>query len=222
MRINEEMSMSRIHFIGESLVAFAAGTATAFAADVPNGSYEAPPAPAYSAAPAFTWSGPYLGIQGGYNWGTSDVTGGSFDTDGWLGGIYGGYNYQVTPSWVVGVEGDASINGADGSNGAVKVENPWDASARLRAGFAVDRFLVYGTGGLAFGEVKAKDATYSDSDTRVGWTLGGGVEAAVTDHVTTRVEYRYTDLGKNTYDLTTPTDVESTSNRLTVGLGFKF
>lgn len=214
--------MSRIRFLGASLIAIIAGASTAMAADIPQGGYEAPPTTAYSPASAFSWSGPYLGLQGGYNWGNADVSGGSFNTDGWLGGIYGGYNYQVAPNWVLGLEGDVNANGSDGSNGVLKVENPWDASLRLRAGYAVDRFLVYGTGGLAFGEVKAKDASYSDSATRTGWTLGGGVEAAVTDHVTTRVEYRYTDLGKDSYDLTTPTDIDSSGSRLTVGLGFKF
>jgi outer membrane immunogenic protein len=213
--------MSRIHFLGASLIAITAGASTAFAADMPQANY-ATPAPAYSPMSAFSWTGPYVGLQGGYGWGTSDLNPGSFDTDGWLGGVYGGYNYQVSPNWVLGLEGDANLNGADGSNGVVKVENPWDASLRVRGGFAADRFLIYGTGGLAFGEVKAKDATYSDSATRTGWTLGGGVEAAVTDHITTRVEYRYTDLGKDSYDLTTPTDIDSSGSRLTVGVGFKF
>ena len=85
------------------------------------------------------------------------------------------------------------------------------------------RFMVYGTGGLAVANAEASNATSSDSQTAVGWTAGAGVEAAVTDNVFARVEYRYTDLGSDSYSLDSgDTDAELKSHGVMVGLGFKF
>jgi len=94
----------------------------------------------------------------------------------------------------------------------------WLSTSRLRAGVAWDRFLVYATGGVATGNVDV-DAIYTTTNTagagagvtdvyafnheqiRLGWTAGGGVEAAITDNVTFRVEYLYVDLGDEDYQL---------------------
>ena len=86
---------------------------------------------------------------------------------------------------------------------------------RGRLGYAYDRYLLYGTGGVAFGDIKNAGA----STTRTGWTLGAGIEAALTTNVTGRVEYRYTDLGSATVGGAT---VSQTSSDLMVGVGFKF
>jgi outer membrane immunogenic protein len=87
----------------------------------------------------------------------------------------------------------------------------WDGRARL--GFLpTERLLVYGTGGLAYGEVQANlewsnvfsgivTSRYwqgSDSDVRVGWTLGAGAEYALTSSISIRAEYLYLDLAKST------------------------
>ena len=85
--------MSRIHIAGASVLALVAGAGVAAAADIPN--YEAPPAAAYSPAPAWSWTGPYVGLQGGYGWGAGTVT-----NNGWLGGAYAGYNFQPSTTWV--------------------------------------------------------------------------------------------------------------------------
>jgi outer membrane immunogenic protein len=89
----------------------------------------------------------------------------------------------------------------------------WFGTARLRFGYVpTQRLLVYGTGGLAYGEVQgnlgwsnvfsgATTPRYwqgSDSDLRVGWTLGGGAEYALTSAISIRAEYLYLDLGKST------------------------
>ena len=97
-------------------------------------------------------------------------------------------------------------------NGSVK--QTWDSSLRARAGFLYTPWtLIYATGGLAFGEVSgsfgyaaminypgafgsaATSGGMSWSDTRVGWTAGGGVEHEVAPGVKVRAEYRYSDLG---------------------------
>ncbi len=137
---------------------------------------------------------------------------GTFDLDGFVGGAHAGYNWQ-SDSLVLGVEGDiefADLNdevdilGVDGGDllGVDEVEVNWLGSLRLRAGFAADRALFYATGGLAVGGAKLTandefgDKFADESDTKWGWTVGGGVEYAFTDDLSGRIEYRYADLGK--------------------------
>ncbi len=79
----------------------------------------------------------------------------------------------------------------------------------------IDRYLLYGTGGVAFGNIKNAGA----SATKTGWTLGAGIEAALTSNVTGRLEYRYTDLGSASVGGST---VSQTSNDLMLGVAMKF
>jgi outer membrane immunogenic protein len=189
--------MLSIKTLGASAAALVAGAGMALAADLPN--YQPPPAgQVYNPVPAYDWNGPYLGLTGGYGWGTSS---------GWLGGVYAGYNFQVDPHWIVGLEGDGILTN--------KSTNSWDATVRGRLGYAYDRFLFYGTGGIAFGDLKNAGA----STTKVGWTLGAGIEAAITSNVTGRLEYRHTDLGSASVGGST---VSQTNDDLMVGIGFKF
>ncbi len=189
--------MFSIRTIGVSALALVGSAGIALAADLPD--YQAPPAAqVYNPTSAYNWTGPYLGLTGGYGWGT---------TDGWKGGAYGGYNFQVNPNWVVGLEGDFL--------GSTQDSNGWDASVRGRLGYAYDRYLLYGTGGIAFGDIKNGGA----SETKTGWTVGAGVEAALTSNVVGRLEYRYTDLGSANVGGTT---ISQNSNDLMVGVGFKF
>src|SRR6266478_172008 len=89
--------------------------------------------------------------------------------------------------------------------GAGDTRMDWQGSFRGRAGFAVSKALIYGTGGIAFGNISH---TYTNlitgiSETtpniRAGWTAGGGVEVALTPNILARVEYRYTDFGTYRY-----------------------
>lgn len=161
------------------------------------------------------WSGPEIGVQGGYGWGTSSGNatgvGGTFpystSTTGGLGGVHGGYNFQWG-SFVFGLEGDAEggdISGKSAFAGNAVIKNNVDIAGALRGklGFAADRFLVYGTGGVAFGDVHTALQTppgttlMTPSEWRVGWTAGGGVQYAVSHNWDVGVEYRYTDLGND-------------------------
>jgi outer membrane immunogenic protein len=212
--------MLRIRTLGASLIAIIAGVGAAGAADI---SVYSPPPPeaVYSPTSAYNWNGSYVGAQLGYGWGKAANAGSTWDANGLTGGVFAGYNFVPSTNFVVGVEGDINASGMSGTLGGIKVSNPWDATLRARAGFAVDRFLVYGTGGLAVGGVKVESGGSSDSATKVGWTLGGGVEAAITNTVTARLEYRHTDLGSDTYS-TAPGKVGFTSNQVLLGVGMKF
>ena len=141
--------------------------------------------------------------------------------DGVTGGAYAGYNFSMS-NFLFGIEGDITASGMEGKNGAFTVSNPWDGTLRARAGFTIDRILLYGTGGLAFGEVKVKNAGSSDSNVQTGWTAGAGAEAAITGNVIGRFEYRYTDLGSNGFATTPASNVGFTSNQVFAGVGLKF
>jgi outer membrane immunogenic protein len=124
------------------------------AADLPR-PYKSP---VYAPPPVFSWTGFYVGINGGYAWGNAEVSNslGSFTTDQQHGGLLGatlGYNLQ-TGVWVWGLEGDidyAFINGNVSNSVAgcpnCEVKNTYFATARGRIGYAMDRWLPYFTGG---------------------------------------------------------------------------
>jgi len=217
--------MYRVRILGAAMIALSAGSIAAFAADIPQDTYAPPPDITYESAPAFSWTGFYAGGLVGYGWGEAKTDNGNFDADGFSGGLFAGYNAQLGNNVVAGIEADGTYGKQDGSGGApnTSVENDWNGTVRGRLGYAMDRFMVYGTGGVAVGKVEASEGGMSDSNTALGWTAGGGVETALTEKIIGRVEYRYTDLGSDTYALGTgPTDVDLSSQGVLVGLGFKF
>jgi outer membrane immunogenic protein len=189
---------------------FLAAAAPAFAADLP--SRIAAPAPAPMMAPIFTWTGFYVGVQGGYAWGTSKwlQTAGAtrlgtatLKPKGALGGAHAGYNWQ-SGALVYGVEVDLEGAGVKDDDLFVRVSNSLRGSARLRLGFAADRALLYVTGGAAVAQWKrrALGATrVSATDTEIGWTVGLGMEYALSQNWSARVEYRYADFGKSSLAL---------------------
>ena len=190
--------------------------APALAADLPRAAE--PVAPAYIAPTAFNWTGFYAGLHAGYGFSGrfgsnrgDNISGAS----GFIGGAQVGYNYQIDPL-VIGIEGDISYanthkkrsyylsNGA--FDGTQKGELTWKGSITPRIGYAIDRLMPYIKGGVAFGETKLKTTGFgvpdgSQSKTLWGWTVGAGVEYAVTDNITTKIEYDYTDLGKKNFVL---------------------
>lgn len=182
----------------------------------------AAPAPV-AEAPAANWSGYFIGALLGYTWGeTNNAAVASPDFDGFDGGGYIGANYQWN-QFVLGVEADALISGADGGAGGVSADQNWSASVRARAGISLDQFLIYGTGGVAASGVELGDATSSDSNTLWGWTLGAGAEALLKDNITARVEYRFTDYEGETYTLDSGTgDASLQTHTVRAGVGLKF
>ncbi len=145
---------------------------------------------------------------------------GNIDPKGWLGGIQGGYNWQSN-ALVWGVEGDIQASGQRGSvticdtagcpaGSGIATDSlsmPWFGTLRARLGFTPSpRWLVYGTGGLAVAEIKdsvtegpvgggAGGTAFSVDTTRAGFAVGGGVEAALTDRWSLKIEYLYMGFG---------------------------
>ncbi len=83
----------------------------------------------------------------------------------------------------------------------VETETSFGGTARARVGYAFDNFLVYGTGGLAYGQGKAKFNGGSDDNLHVGFAVGGGVEAALTQNIVARAEYLYINTSEETYNV---------------------
>jgi outer membrane immunogenic protein len=223
----------------KALAAFAAalfalaGVQVASAADIAaRGPYKAPPAVA--PAPAFSWTGFYIGINGGYGGNElnypfqAPVVGSSGEasltSSGFLAGGQLGYNWQTGP-WVFGVEADIQWSNIKGELDAVAgtplgalslsagSELEWFGTARGRIGYAWDRLMVYATGGFAYGSVKtdlnANGGTlgsfaFSTDNNKTGWTAGAGFEYAVTPSVSLKTEYLYLDLGEDTVFASAP------------------
>lgn len=205
-----------------ALLVSAATFATISAANAADAVDQIPEAPvAYEQpAPVSDWSGAYLGGYGDYKWGRF----GSNDRDVALGGgVYGGYNMQ-SGQIVYGVEADVGYNGVEEEAApGVEGEAGWNGSVRARVGYDMNPFLIYGTAGVALQDNELSDATSSDSNTAVGYTVGAGVEAMVTENITTRVEYRYTDFGSDTYNLDSGSFSRGFDDHsVKVGIGVKF
>lgn len=181
-----------------------------------------PPSPAMpTAIPAyvFSWTGPYAGLTTGYRW--SDVKPGG-DANSFVGGVYGGYNYQFGNGVVAGIEADVLYgNGRDRDLGFT-LRQDWEGSARARVGYAMDRFLPFITGGIAFTGVDASAAAGKSSKTLTGWTAGAGLEYALTDNIAMRTEYRYADYGKTNFGLAGVPKTGLDDHSLRLGIGYKF
>ena len=205
-----------------SALALGLHAGTAAAADFPV----APAGPPWAPLP-ITWTGFYIGVNGGGarsdNTATYAVTSGfasaSFTDTSAIGGAQVGFNWQMA-SLVVGVEID--VDGRNWSRSATsapmagnaidlvtlsQTEN-WFGTVRGRLGVAFGDALFYATGGAAAGEVEhgftefrtttGETRSLIDSPTRVGWVVGAGAEYRVWRNVSVGVEYLHIDLGNTT------------------------
>jgi outer membrane immunogenic protein len=202
-------------YVLAGIMALAAALQPAAAADRPVG-YRAP-----QNYVIFTWTGFYFGAHGGDGWGRKDATiapfvfggalvgppGTNIDVSGGLAGGQVGANYQ-DGSWVLGVELDASwadlSSNSTCATGIVGVAANCSAKVTAlgtfagRLGFALDRILLYGKGGVALATDKYEINTISAlraNETRWGWMVGAGIEYAFADSWSAKVEYNYLDFG---------------------------
>ncbi len=220
--------MSRTALAAAALIG-AGLTVSAQAADFGYGGPPRGPAvyqPIPTAAPLYDlncWAGPYLGGNLGYAWGS--VENNPTRPSGFVGGVQAGYNWQpggpLSP-WVFGLEGDIQATGADDTFAPWKFSNPWFSTVRGRAGYVFNNFLVYGTGGLAFGELRAEAlGHFSEGHINAGWTAGVGVEYGFAHNWTAKIEYLYVDLSNSNF---TSTGVANGSRfgTLRAGLNYHF
>lgn len=229
------------------------------AAPPPNSYYPTPPA-------AYNWSGPYLGLNGGYasgqsNWNDPNnpaTTTGDFPISGFVVGGTVGVNFQYD-MLVLGAETDfdySTIRGTTApANGFCSLltatlatttncntQNTWLGTIRARAGLAFNRVLLFGTGGLAYGDINSGAAgggvtPIYDSSIVPGWTVGGGLELAMSHHWTAKVEYLYVRLADgactsgncgynfdvNTFTLSPAGDtVKFSASLVRFGINYKF
>ncbi|GLS20284.1 outer-membrane immunogenic protein [Labrys miyagiensis] len=177
---------------------------------------------------------------------------------GFIGGGQIGYNWRLSDGWLLGAETDLQASGIDGSTTAarnpvqfdptlttVTKKIGWFGTVRGRVGYLITpQWLLYATAGLAYGDTTIKFSTFdvtgcvvggticadgSSSSTRVGWTVGGGVEAMLTQNWSVKAEYLYVDLGKksaNIASFTSPIVFRSSAHFheqiVRVGLNYHF
>ena len=245
--------MQRFAFLLTATTLFVAAGSVAYAADL---SVNASPQPATAYNWSGLYGGAHIGggwISSNATFtGTTgvpfDPTGTSYDIDhsGFLGGLQLGYNYQ-TGNWVFGVGGDFSwINASQDTvtNGSLlagsvihsQVKTDWLATLTGRVGYAMNNWLLYAKGGAGWarqtygGYATSGGATVlvnDITDTRTGWTVGGGVEWGFGRNWSAFLEYDYLDFGTKSYALTSTTststyDVKSSASELKAGVNYRF
>lgn len=199
-----------------ALAAFQVAQAADAVMDIPQA-----PAAEYSEPVSGNWAGAYAGGTASWQKGAFNAQSGN-KAHGMGGGLYGGYNMQ-NGQVVYGGEADLNYSGIDSSNAVRQAQQGLNGSVRARVGVDLNPVLVYGTAGVAASNAEMKDATTSDDNTLLGWTAGVGAETFVTDNITARLEYRYSDYAKKRFNLASgavSSGLEDHSVR--VGLGVKF
>jgi len=213
------------------------------------------------AAPVYDWTGVYVGAFGGYGFGNHNVNNANgpnsaaanftanYNSQGGFAGGEVGYNWQ-SGNYMVGVEGDLFWSGIRGNDGAQFLAGAfpgvtaidaddlrWAGTLRVRGGIAVDRLLLFFTGGYAFGDIQHTNTDPVNGIDRFtvhanGLTAGGGIAYALTPNLIGKIEYRYYNFnGYNrpgipptglTANGQLPYTTESTYSTVAVGLDFKF
>ncbi len=229
--------------------AFAVLANGAFAADLAPPTHKAPPRP-----PVFTWTGCYVGVHAGGDFGQSKwAEPGDFygfaasvgmNATGALGGGQAGCNYQLNDNFVVGaeaeiwgseLEGSTSVSGGASSSAQFKTGSHAAGDVALRAGYAIDRTLIFGKVGLAEAQYdyrlnfrNAPIPNYTASATPTGLLLGLGVEYALDMHWSLKGEYDYINYGSKSATLSSPNGAplfasfKNEENVLKVGANYRF
>lgn len=249
--------MKRILCLLMALGTIAFGGSAARAADLGVPRYSPPPPP----APVSTWTGFYVGINGGFGGdefkypfsegavpalGLGPTTGTStLHSSGFLGGVQAGYNWQVSPAWLIGLEADFDGADIDGTattstntfSGSIGTKLDWFGTVRGRVGVLVTpATLLYGTGGWAYGHTTSSanftafglEAVASTGHEQNGWTAGAGIEYAITPALSFKTEYLFVDLGSQTIASGVVAGVpfslseKTTAHTVKAGLNLKF
>lgn len=175
---------------------------------------EKPPEKAAPEIPraAFAWTGFYIGADLGHAWQSANEADAiahvgpffsSYSPKGIIGGPFAGFNWQMD-SVVLGVETDVEAARVTGGEKPFLVgmfqRHDVRGSARGRVGVTVERALLYVTGGVALANFFPFALGEPFNQARPGWTIGAGVEYAIDNDWSARIEYRHSDFGSTTYD----------------------
>lgn len=160
---------------------------------------------------ASAWQGFYVGAHAGYSWGNFDSTlnpGPSalnFSGSSISGGLFTGLNFQITPQFLAGIEGDLTFfnprNEQTIAGQVFQDRANWQSTIRGRGGLTFDNYFAYLTGGLAVSDIELRGPGGSQSRTVLGWAIGAGLEGRLNDNVFARAEYLYTNYGSDDYAL---------------------
>jgi outer membrane immunogenic protein len=224
-----------------------------------------------STAQAQDWTGGYIGAHGGYRWSDAKLStdayslpivlngwdtattarSESYDLNSGIGGLHGGYNFQIGGPWVLGLEGDASWGaGKDSKSRTLDCEDGptcklvseadfnWQATLRGRIGYSSGPMLFYGTAGVAWADIDWREnyslirdpsilsTTVTKSKLLTGWVIGAGAEYAMTSNWILRGEYLYEDFGSFSVPLASSTNssgnVDVKAQKLRIGISYKF
>ena len=220
----------------------------ALAADLPS---PVQPVAPVAYAPSFSWTGFYVGGElgwigtnpeytaGAVLLGTPVVVSAATGKDGMSYGVLAGYNYQVG-NVMLGIEGDfegwtvGKIRYTAITGDFLTAHSKWGGSVRGRLGYAADRVLVYISGGAAFVSTQTSIPTTGISiggdDTRVGWTVGAGLDYAFTNNWFTGFEYRYSQFQSKSFIYPIPVlnlgtiglKQDLSNNQIMARIGYKF
>jgi outer membrane immunogenic protein len=227
-----------VRVLGLGAILVAGGIAAAAAEVVPL-----PPPFPMPVVQVFSWTGFYIGANAGWGWTNGS---GTFTTplgadpftvnnNGFLGGAQTGYNWQMGPA-VFGAEADFQGTSASGPLSAtagpsvsVTAKTPWFGTLRGRVGYAMDRVLIYVTGGAVYGDstwngTVSSAGSFSSSTTFWTWTAGLGAEMAFWGCWSAKLEYLYVGTPSTTPAVPTVTAVSGTSNTniIRAGLNYHF
>jgi outer membrane immunogenic protein len=209
----------------------------------------------------YDWTGVYVGAFGGGGFGNHNVNNSTgtatpfanytanYSSTGGIAGGDIGYQWQ-SGSLVVGIEGDLAWSGIKGNDSvqfnagafpgatAIDADNlRWTGALIVKAGYAVDRWMLYFDGGYAFGSIQHTNTPLvgpvdTFNVTGNGLTGGGGIAYAVTNNVIAKFDYRYVSFnGYNrpgnaftglTVNGQLPYSTVSTYSVVSLGLDFKF
>jgi outer membrane immunogenic protein len=144
------------------------------------------------------WTGPYIGVHGGWSTAEYDSVGFgpvSLDPSGGLFGIQSGYNWQLSRNWVFGLEADSSWGRIRETVGVNTVDVDAMGTVRGRFGYANGNFLTYVTGGLAWihADVALGPVAVTRDQFYLGWTVGAGLEYALSERWSAKLEYLYSE-----------------------------